>query len=107
MSAARIIQSLGASVSLTDGKLKLAGLDRLDKETAACVLEVARNHKTEIVAELRGLASAGLQPGLAELDRFFATAIDHEFPDGTKGWIDPGYLQELERKDKGKRHGRA
>lgn len=52
MSAARIIESLGASVSLVGDKLKLAGLDRLDRDTAARVLDVARAHKPEIVAEL-------------------------------------------------------
>lgn len=53
MSAARIIESMGASVSLVDGKLKLAGLDRLERDIAARVLDVARAHKPEIVAELQ------------------------------------------------------
>ena len=46
-------------------------------------------------------------PGQVELDRFFSVAVEHQFPDGATGWIDPGYLQELEHKAKGKRHGRA
>ena len=53
MSAARIIENMGASVSLVDGKLRLVGLDRLDRDTAARVLDVARARKAEIVAELQ------------------------------------------------------
>nr|WP_243360947.1 hypothetical protein [Fundidesulfovibrio terrae] len=54
MYAALVIKSMGASISLVDGKVRLAGLDRLDLATAVRVLEVARAHKTEIMAELRG-----------------------------------------------------
>ena len=53
MSAARIIENMGASVSLVDGKLRLVGLDRLDWDTAARVLDVARARKAEIMAELQ------------------------------------------------------
>ena len=83
MSAARIIESMGASVSLVDGKLKLSGLDRLDRDTAARVLEVARARKAEIVEELReGSASvpADATP-LAALARF------ERDPRGVVAWL--------------------
>lgn len=97
MNAARVIEDMGASVSLVDDKVILRGLDKLDKETAARVLDVARAHRAELVMELAGGASASSGPSdqalaRAELDRFFATAVD----DGAGGWADPGYQTGLE-----------
>ena len=57
MSAARIIQAMGASARLVDGKVKLSGLNTMDSDTAARVLDVARTHKAELLAELREGAS--------------------------------------------------
>ena len=96
MNAARAIEDMGASVSLVCGKVKVAGLDRLDKETAVRVLDVARSHRAELLTELAGGAAASPGPSdharaLAEVDRFFATAVD----DGAGGWADPGYLAGL------------
>ena len=50
----RKLKSLGASVSHVDGKLKISGLDRLDRDTAVRLLTLAHNYKNEILAELRG-----------------------------------------------------
>ena len=48
-----------------------------------------RTSKAELVPELQG----GPVPSsaLVELDRFFAAAVEHVFPDGTTGWIDPAH----------------
>jgi len=59
MNALQSIQSLGAVLTLADnGKLKVGGLDRLDRDTAAYILDTARTYKAEIMAELRTGASA-------------------------------------------------
>jgi len=53
------MKSTGVAVGLTaGGGLELDGLDRLGDELYRRVLDVARAHKAEIVAELRGEASA-------------------------------------------------
>jgi CTP:molybdopterin cytidylyltransferase MocA len=85
MSAARIIESMGVCVSLVDGKVKLTGLDQLDRGTVARVLEVARSRKTEIVEELRGKAEASPVPpdtkALEALVRF------ERNPRGVVAWL--------------------
>ena len=59
-----------------------------DSEIAAPapLVDVARTHKAEIVAEIQGQAAPS--PALAEIDRFFSSASPHMFEDGTTGWID-------------------
>lgn len=88
MSALAWMMTTGVGVGLTpEGGLELDGLERLDDDLYARVVEVARTSKAEIVAELQG--GPVPSPALAELDRFFAAAVEHVFPDGTTGWIDP------------------
>lgn len=54
MSALAWMQSTGVGVGLIpEGGLELDGLEHLDDELYARVLEVARAHKAEIIAELR------------------------------------------------------
>lgn len=55
MNALAWMESTGVVVGLTpEGGLELDGLEHLDDELYARVLEVARAHKAEIVAELQG-----------------------------------------------------
>ena len=62
MSALAALWELGAKVRLApDGQLVVAGLDRLPKHQAATAVEVARNHKAEVLAELS--AQTGLNGG--------------------------------------------
>jgi len=94
MNVARMLRDLGAVPAMTPaGGLRLMGLSSLDRETAARVLDVARKHKAAILAELAGYVAAS--PALAEVDRFFSTAVEHRFPDGTTGWIDPAYFKSM------------
>ena len=55
MSAASMLRELGAvpEISLSGGQ-KLSGLSSLDQKTASSVLGLAKDHKAEILAELRG-----------------------------------------------------
>jgi len=76
MNAACIIESMGASVALVDGKLKLAGLDRLDRDTAIHVLAVACARKAEIMHELRGKAEASPKPPSLMTNAQFALLPD-------------------------------
>lgn len=132
MSPVQVIKSLGASVSLVDGVLKLTGLSALDEKSAAHALEVARVCKDEILAELtagespptgqavaRTIRTAGgvemvmthsVTPAdprkLSSLDAALAE-LDRFFavavPDGAGGWIDPAYMQKVQLKGKGGR----
>ncbi|MHC1792192.1 hypothetical protein [Solidesulfovibrio sp.] len=52
MSAAKLITDMGATVALVDGKVKLAGLDRLPAEIATRVVAAAREHVAELRREL-------------------------------------------------------
>lgn len=85
MSAARAIEAMGATVTLSDGRLRLVGLDTLDSDTAARVLDVARTHKAELLAELREGASAPPVPStaspMAALVRF------ERDPRGVVAWL--------------------
>ncbi|KAF0235301.1 MAG: hypothetical protein FD177_55 [Desulfovibrionaceae bacterium] len=83
MSAAQVIESMGASVSLVGGKLKLAGLDRLDRDTAARVLDVARARRAEIVAELGGLVA----PVPADTSPLEALTRFERDPRGVVAWL--------------------
>jgi hypothetical protein len=68
-----------------------------------------QDSKKDNSANIANIASKGSTPGgqalayldQAELDRFFAMAVEYQFPDGTTGWIDPAYLADLQRKSKG------
>ena len=64
MSAAQVIKSMGVALALVDGKVKLAGLDRLPTEVAERVLDVARKHRDELVRELSGASAPGPETGL-------------------------------------------
>jgi len=96
MNALAWMKTTGVGVGLTvEGGLELDGLELLDDALYARVLDVARKHKAAILAELTGDAAAS--SAQAEADRFFATAVEHVFPDGTRGWVDPAYLKSMER----------
>lgn len=70
MNALAWMKSTGVAVGLTSGGgLELDGLESLDDELYARVLDVARAHKPEIVAELGGLVVPSL-PSLEALARF-------------------------------------
>lgn len=87
MNAARIIETMGVSVSLVDGKVRLVGLDRLDKETATRVLEVARTRKAEIVEELArdgGQAAFHTRERLAKVGQRPALNVSHSGPVSTE-----------------------
>lgn len=102
MSAARVLRDLGAVPELTpEGGLRLVGLSALGRETAVRVLDVARTRKAEILAELK--VSAAASSAHAEMHRFFSTAVEHRFPGGARGWVDPAYLQSLEAASKRER----
>ena len=64
MSAAEVLRSMGATVALVDGKLKLAGLDRLRADVAERVQAVARARREELVRELSGASAPGPDTGL-------------------------------------------
>ena len=103
MNALAWMKTTGVGVALTsEGGLELDGLEHLDDALYTRVLEVARTRKAEILAELTGSAAAS--PALAEVDRFFSAAVEHVFPDGTTGWVDPAYLKSME---KPARYGKA
>jgi hypothetical protein len=76
-------------------------LDTMDTNRSKGTPRVNSVHTVHIVprgSTPEGQASAS--PHLAELDRFFASAVEHQFPDGTTGWVAPKYLPELQRKAK-------
>lgn len=64
MSAAEVIKATGVALALVDGKVKLAGLDRLPSDVAERVLNVAREHREELVRELSGASAPGPSTGL-------------------------------------------
>lgn len=86
MNALAWMQSTGVAVGLTSGGgLELDGLERLDDELYARVLDVARTHKAELLAELREGATVPpippTDPSLAALVRF-----EHD-PHGVVAWL--------------------
>ncbi len=86
MNALAWMQSTGVAVGLTSGGgLELDGLERLDDALYARVLDVARTHKAELLAELREGASAPpvppTDPAMAALVRFESN------PHGTVAWL--------------------
>ena len=94
MNALAWMKTTGVGLALTsEGRLELEGLERLDDALYARVLDVARKHKADILAELAG--HVGATPALAEVVRFFSSAVEHRFPDGTMGWVDPAYLKSM------------
>lgn len=52
MSAVQLVRALGVEVALSGDKVKLRGLDRLDHDTATRAIEVAREHRDQLVREL-------------------------------------------------------
>ncbi len=82
MSALAALRALGAQVRLApDGRLVVAGLDRLPKHQAAKAVEVARSHKAEVLAELS--AQTGLNGGASISAKVEAPASPS--PSTTKG----------------------
>ena len=63
MSAVNRIAGMGAAVALVDGELEVRGLDRLPADVAERVLEMAREHREELVREL-GASAPGPVTGL-------------------------------------------
>ncbi len=54
MSVVQMVRQLGAEVALSGDKVRLSGLDRLDRETAIKAIETARKHRDQLVRELAG-----------------------------------------------------
>ena len=63
MSTLAALIELGAKPRLApDGRLVVAGLDRLSRDRAARALELARAHKGEVMAELKAEAETVAAP---------------------------------------------